>query len=205
MIRNYIEPRAAVLSASLRENLRSETDSVAVTVTGSSKIFIKGNNFLIANLTESLVLAFVLITLSMAFLFANVRMIVISLLPNLLALMITAGLMGYFGIPLKASTALIFSITFGISVDNSSGSWSYALRRSRAGCCRSCETIRFLSGRLCQKGQRIGRKSAMNECCEYRRTATYLRTICFDILMRNASGRSLTRLQNNISNRTLVL
>lgn len=119
MIRNYIEPRAAVLSASLRENLRSETDSVAVTVTGSSKIFIKGNNFLIANLTESLVLAFVLITLSMAFLFANVRMIVISLLPNLLALMITAGLMGYFGIPLKASTALIFSITFGISVDNS--------------------------------------------------------------------------------------
>jgi len=46
-------------------------------------------------------------------------MIIISLIPNLLALMITAGLMGYFGIPLKASTALIFSITFGISVDNS--------------------------------------------------------------------------------------
>lgn len=64
-------------------------------------------------------LAFVLITLSMAILFANVRMIVISLIPNLLALMITAGLMGFFHIPLKASTALIFSITFGISVDNS--------------------------------------------------------------------------------------
>jgi predicted RND superfamily exporter protein len=55
----------------------------------------------------------------MAMLFANVRMIIISLVPNLLALMITAGLMGYFGIHLKASTALIFSITFGISVDNS--------------------------------------------------------------------------------------
>jgi predicted RND superfamily exporter protein len=89
------------------------------TVTGSTKIFIKGNNFLIANLQESLLLAFILITLSMAFLFANVRMIIISLIPNLLALMITAGLMGYFDIPLKASTALIFSITFGISVDNS--------------------------------------------------------------------------------------
>jgi uncharacterized protein len=92
---------------------------VITSITGSTKIFIKGNKFLVANLQESLLLAFVLITLSMAILFANVRMIIISLIPNLLALMITAGLMGYFNIPLKASTALIFSITFGISVDNS--------------------------------------------------------------------------------------
>lgn len=96
-----------------------ENTGITGTVTGSTKIFIKGNNFLIANLQESLLLAIILITLSMAFLFANVRMIIISLIPNLLALMITAGLMGYFNIPLKASTALIFSITFGISVDNS--------------------------------------------------------------------------------------
>jgi predicted RND superfamily exporter protein len=94
-------------------------DTIQTAVTGSTKIFIKGNKFLIANLQESLLLAFLLITLSMAALFANVRMIIISLIPNLLALMITAGLMGYFHIPLKASTALIFSITFGISVDNS--------------------------------------------------------------------------------------
>jgi predicted RND superfamily exporter protein len=94
-------------------------DTINTAITGSTKIFIKGNKFLIANLQESLVLAFILITISMAALFANVRMIIISLIPNLLALMITAGLMGYFDIPLKASTALIFSITFGISVDNS--------------------------------------------------------------------------------------
>lgn len=94
-------------------------DSIITYLTGTTKIFIKGNKFLIANLKESLLLAFLLITLSMAALFANVRMIIISLIPNLLALMITAGIMGYFGIPLKASTALIFSITFGISVDNS--------------------------------------------------------------------------------------
>ncbi len=94
-------------------------DSIITYLTGTTKIFIKGNKFLIANLKESLLLAFVLITLSMAALFANVRMIIISLIPNLLALMITAGIMGYFDIPLKASTALIFSITFGISVDNS--------------------------------------------------------------------------------------
>ncbi len=94
-------------------------DTIVTSITGSTKIFIKGNKFLIANLQESLLLAFILITLSMAALFANVRMIIISLLPNLLALMITAAIMGYLNIPLKASTALIFSITFGISVDNS--------------------------------------------------------------------------------------
>ncbi|MBS1486007.1 MAG: MMPL family transporter [Bacteroidetes bacterium] len=93
--------------------------SMTVRITGTTKLFIKGNKFLIDNLRESLLLAFILITLSMALLFANVRMIIISLVPNLLALMITAALMGYLGIPLKASTALIFSITFGISVDNS--------------------------------------------------------------------------------------
>jgi predicted RND superfamily exporter protein len=94
-------------------------DTIITSITGTTKLFVKGNKFLVENLKESLLLAFLLITLSMVALFANVRMIVISLIPNLLALMITAGLMGYFNIPLKASTALIFSITFGISVDNS--------------------------------------------------------------------------------------
>ncbi len=108
-----IEPRMKSIFAS------EGSDSISTAITGSTKIFIRGNKFLVANLQESLLLAFVLITLSMAILFANVRMIVISLIPNLLALMITAGLMGFFHIPLKASTALIFSITFGISVDNS--------------------------------------------------------------------------------------
>jgi hypothetical protein len=119
LLEQVIRPRANNLVEELKGNLRSKSDSVAVTITGSSTIFIKGNKFLINNLTESLVLACILITLSMAMLFANVRMIIISLIPNLLALAITAGLMGYFNIPLKPSTAIIFSITFGISVDNS--------------------------------------------------------------------------------------
>jgi hypothetical protein len=113
LVTESIEPRMKSIFAS------TEKDSIQTAITGTTKIFIKGNKFLIANLQESLLLAFVLITLSMAALFANVRMIIISLIPNLLALMITAGLMGYFNIPLKPSTALIFSITFGISVDNS--------------------------------------------------------------------------------------
>jgi predicted RND superfamily exporter protein len=119
LINNVIAPKTAHLKSELKKNLRGPADSVTVAITGSSKIFIKGSKFLIDNLTESLILACVLITLSMALLFANARMILISLIPNLIALMITAGLMGYFSIPLKASTALIFSITFGISVDNS--------------------------------------------------------------------------------------
>lgn len=113
LVHHAIEPRIKEIFTSTKR------DTIETSVTGSTKLFIKGNKFLIANLQESLLLAFLLITLSMAILFSNVRMIVISLIPNLLALMITAGLMGYFDIPLKASTALIFSITFGISVDNS--------------------------------------------------------------------------------------
>lgn len=110
---NVIEPKMKSIFVS------TERDSVSSAITGTTKIFIKGNKFLVDNLRESLLLAFLLITLSMAILFANVRMIIISLIPNLLALMITAGLMGFLNIPLKPSTALIFSITFGISVDNS--------------------------------------------------------------------------------------
>jgi predicted RND superfamily exporter protein len=113
LVHDVIEPRMKSIFVA------EGKDSIITSVTGSTKIFIKGNKFLIDNLQESLLLAFLLITISMAALFANVRMIIISLLPNLLALMITAGIMGYMDIPLKASTALIFSITFGISVDNS--------------------------------------------------------------------------------------
>ncbi len=110
LVGTVIEPKMRVIL---------EHTGMSAVVTGSTKIFIRGNKFLIENLRESLLLAFILITLSMAILFANVRMIIISLIPNVLAMMITAGLMGYFNVPLKPSTALIFSITFGISVDNS--------------------------------------------------------------------------------------
>lgn len=92
---------------------------VQVMVTGTTPLFIKGNKFLIGNLKGSLLLAFGLIALTMGLLFANLRMVLISLIPNFIPMMITAALMGYFDIPLKPSTVLIFSITFGISVDYS--------------------------------------------------------------------------------------
>lgn len=88
------------------------------TVTGTTYIFIKGNKFLVENLQQSLLLAIILIAGIMALLFGSLRMVLISLAPNVLPLAITAGIMGYFGIPLKPSTAIVFSIAFGIAVDD---------------------------------------------------------------------------------------
>jgi hypothetical protein len=88
-----------------------------VELTGSSIIFIKGANYMVKNLYQSLALAILLIAGVMWILFRGVKMIAISLLPNLIPLIITAGIMGFFGIPLKPSTILIFSIAMGISSD----------------------------------------------------------------------------------------
>jgi predicted RND superfamily exporter protein len=86
--------------------------------TGKALLFLKGTEYLITNLMISLVLAILLISLFMAYLFRSFRMIVISLIPNILPLIITAGIMGFVGIPIKPSTILVFSIAFGISVDD---------------------------------------------------------------------------------------
>lgn len=90
-----------------------------VRITGTVPLFIKGNKYLIDNLITSMIFAFFIIAVIMAILFKNFKMIVISLIPNLIPLLLTGAIMGYFGIPLKPSTALIFSIAFGISVDDS--------------------------------------------------------------------------------------
>lgn len=108
----------------IEEELNAEIEKVMpsdrfeVFLTGKAYLFQKGTYFLVENLVWSLGLAVVLISLFMAYLFRNFRMIIISLIPNLLPLLITAGLMGYIGIPIKPSTILIFSIAFGISVDD---------------------------------------------------------------------------------------
>ena len=89
-----------------------------VNLTGKALLFLEGTKYLIKNLVLSLALAIFLIALFMAYMFRSVRMIVISLIPNLLPLLITAGMMGFLNIPLKPSTILVFSIAFGISVDD---------------------------------------------------------------------------------------
>ncbi len=89
-----------------------------VSFTGKALVFLKGTNYLISNLVFSLSLAIFLIALFMAWMFRSFKMILISIIPNMLPLLITAGLMGFFGIPIKPSTILVFSIAFGISVDD---------------------------------------------------------------------------------------
>ncbi|MEN8776881.1 MAG: efflux RND transporter permease subunit [Polaribacter sp.] len=89
-----------------------------VSLTGKALVFIKGTNYLIKNLVISLSLAILLIAIFMAWMFRSPQMIFISLIPNMLPLLITAGLMGFLSIPIKPSTILVFSIAFGISVDD---------------------------------------------------------------------------------------
>lgn len=93
-------------------------DQYNVILTGKARVFQKGTNYLVKNLILSLSLAIFLISMFMAYMFRSFRMIVISLVPNLLPLLVTAGLMGYLGVPIKPSTILVFSIAFGISVDD---------------------------------------------------------------------------------------
>ncbi len=93
-------------------------DTYDTTVTGTSVLFFKGTRYLIHNLFISLLLAILLIASFMAWMFSSKRMVLVSLIPNLIPLITTAALMGYFSIPIKPSTILIFSIAFGISVDD---------------------------------------------------------------------------------------
>jgi hypothetical protein len=108
----------------VEENLQTEinqifpADQYDTLLTGKALVFQKGTNYLINNLIVSLSLAIILIALFMAWMFKSFKMILVSLVPNLLPLIITAGLMGYLGVPIKPSTILVFSIAFGISVDD---------------------------------------------------------------------------------------
>lgn len=102
----------------LKINKIFPSDRYDVTLTGKAYVFQKGTKYLLDNLISSLLFAIFLISMLIVFMFRSFKMVVISLIPNLLPLIITAGLMGYFGIPLKPSTILIFSIAFGLSVDD---------------------------------------------------------------------------------------
>ena len=88
-----------------------------VLLTGSSVLFVKGANYLLTNLVESLAIAFFLVALLMYVLFKNLRMVIIALVPNIIPLIITASIMGYLGLSLKPSTILIYSIALGIASD----------------------------------------------------------------------------------------
>lgn len=112
--------RTKALTDSIQADLEKVFPSkkYKTSTTGSSIIFGLGTNFLVKNLFQSLTLAIILIAFFMATMFKSLRMIIISLIPNFVPLLFTAAIMGYFGVPIKPSTVLVFSIAFGISVDN---------------------------------------------------------------------------------------
>ncbi len=94
-----------------------DTSKYKVTLTGTSVTFLEGSNFIIHGLKESIMWAFLLIALCMLYLFRSFRILICSLVPNVIPLLITAGIMGWAGVPLKPSTVLIFSVALGIAID----------------------------------------------------------------------------------------
>ncbi|MCU0437531.1 MAG: MMPL family transporter [Raineya sp.] len=99
------------------DEIFKNTDAT-VSITGTSAIFVKGNKYLIDSLLSGMLMAIFLVAIAHAFLFTNLKIIIISLIPNIIPMLVTAGLMGFLGIPLKPSTMIIFSIVLGIAVDN---------------------------------------------------------------------------------------
>lgn len=89
-----------------------------VIMTGKASVFQKGTKYLLDNLLSSLLFAFLITAGLVAIMFRSVKMVLVSIIPNLLPLLMTAGLMGFLGIPLKPSTILVFGIAFGMSVDD---------------------------------------------------------------------------------------
>ena len=108
----------------LLAKLRTQVDSIfdpakyIVTLTGTSVVFLKGSSYLVKNLITSLFWAVVIIVGLMALLFNSFRILVVALIPNMIPLLFTAGLMGFLHIPIKPSTMLVFGIALGIAVDN---------------------------------------------------------------------------------------
>ena len=108
----------------IEAEIRKEADKIFpknqynVSITGKALVFQKGTGYLLDNLLSSLIFAFFLTALLIGFMFRSFKMILVSIIPNLLPLLLTAGIMGFFDIPLKPSTILVFGIAFGLSVDD---------------------------------------------------------------------------------------
>jgi uncharacterized protein len=94
-----------------------DTTHYRIEFTGTTVTFLEGSAFIISGLKQSIIWAFVLIAACMFYLFRSIRILICSLLPNVIPLVITAGVMGWAGVPLKPSTVLVFSIALGIAID----------------------------------------------------------------------------------------
>ena len=120
MLQDVTTERMEAIEMEIKKSIDKHfsSDRFNVSITGKALGYLKGTRFLVRNLVVSLGLAILLIALFMAYMFRSFRMIIISLLPNVIPLILTAGMMGFLGIAIKPSTILVFSVAFGISVDD---------------------------------------------------------------------------------------
>ncbi|MFA5781009.1 MAG: MMPL family transporter [Bacteroidales bacterium] len=139
-IKNDLQPKIDTIfnkkyyEAQKAKDISVKPTKYDVNITGTSVIFLKGTDYLVTNLWSSLAVATLIISLLMLLMFTSIRMVGISMIPNLIPQIMTAAMMGYIGISIKPSTVLIFSIALGISVDNAIlylSRYRYQLRQTR--------------------------------------------------------------------------
>lgn len=97
---------------------RTDTTMVKFRLTGTGILLDKNAYYVKDSLVQGLLLGLLLVAIIMAILFKNFKLLLISLLPNLLPLLFAAALLGFLGIPLEATVAVVFAIVFGIAVDD---------------------------------------------------------------------------------------
>jgi len=123
-ITTFIKDENGERMEAIESHIRNKADKLfpspryEVIITGKPSVFQKGTKYLLDNLLSSLLFAFFLTGGLVAIMFRSFKMVLVSIIPNLLPLLMTAGLMGFLGIPLKPSTLLVFGIAFGMSVDD---------------------------------------------------------------------------------------
>ena len=100
----------------IEENI--DSNLVECRLTGMALLIDKNNETLASNMMNGLLIAFGIIALIMGILYRSLIIIFISLIPNMLPLLVIGGVMGFSGIDLKVSTSIIFTIAFGIAVDD---------------------------------------------------------------------------------------
>ena len=108
------------LNADLQKFIDAEinTDLVSFKLTGTAHLLDRNMSNLSRSLFWGLGLAIVIVSLLMGFLFRSVKMVIIAMIPNLLPLVMLGAILGFAGVELKVSTALVFTISFGIAVDD---------------------------------------------------------------------------------------
>ncbi|WP_424961084.1 efflux RND transporter permease subunit [Ekhidna sp.] len=101
-------------------------------ITGTTYLIDKSHELLSINLLKGLITAIIVIGVILGIYFKSWKLLLISLIPNIIPLIMVAGILGWFGISLKMTTSIIFTIAFGIAVDDTIHMMSYYLKNKNA-------------------------------------------------------------------------